>query len=152
MRTVIQRVSRAQVTVGGEVIGRIGRGLVVLVGFTAGDGSDEVNWMARKIAGLRIFADAEGKFNLSALDIGGELLLVSQFTLMADTKKGRRPGFESAMPPAEAEKLFNYFVEQAKKTGLKVATGRFQQYMQVEIHNDGPVTIFIDTKDKFGNL
>ena len=151
MRAVIQRVTQASVCVNGEEIGKIGKGLVVLVGVAIGDTQREADYLAEKIANLRIFADAEGKFNLCALDIGGEMLLVSQFTLMADTKKGRRPGFEAAMPPAEAEKLFSYFVEQAKNTGLKVATGRFQQHMQVEIHNDGPVTIFIDTKDKFGN-
>jgi len=95
---------------------------------------------------LRIFADDEGKFNLSALDINGELLLVSQFTLMADTKKGRRPSFTGAAPPEQAEKLFERFVEQARSTGLKVETGRFQEYMQVEIHNDGPVTILLDSK------
>jgi len=105
--------------------------------------------MAQKIAGLRIFADGEGKFNLSALDIAGELLLVSQFTLLANTRKGRRPSFIEAAPPAQAEELFGYFVEQARATGLRVATGRFQQYMQVEIRNDGPVTIMLDSRDKF---
>ena len=152
MRAVVQRVTQASVCVNGEEVGRIEKGLVVFVGVANGDGETEADYLAEKVANLRIFADAEGKFNLSALDIGGELLLISQFTLMADTKKGRRPGFESAMPPAEAEKLFNYFVEQAKKTGLKVATGRFQQYMQVEIHNDGPVTIMLDSREKLGNV
>jgi len=98
---------------------------------------------------LRIFADEEGKFNLSILDIKGELLLVSQFTLLADTRKGRRPSFVEAAPPERAEELFNYFVEQTSATGLKVETGRFQEYMQVEIHNDGPVTILLDSREKF---
>jgi len=151
VRAVVQRVTQAAVGVNEEEVGKIGKGLVVFAGVANGDTEKEADYLAEKIANLRIFADTEGKFNLSALDIGGELLLVSQFTLMADTKKGRRPSFEGAMAPAEAEKLFNYFVEQAKATGLKVATGRFQQYMQVEIHNDGPVTIFIDTREKFGN-
>jgi D-tyrosyl-tRNA(Tyr) deacylase len=151
MRAVVQRVTNASVCIDGEVVGKIGRGLAVFVGVAIGDTEKEADYLAEKIANLRIFADQEGKFNPSALDIGGELLLVSQFTLVADTRKGRRPSFEGAMPPAEAEKLFNYFVEQAKATGLKVATGRFQQYMQVEIHNDGPVTIFLDTREKFGS-
>ena len=151
MRAVVQRVTQSSVCVDGAEVGKIGRGLVVFIGVADRDGEKEADYLAEKVANLRIFADAEGKFNLSALDIGGELLLVSQFTLMADTKKGRRPSFESAMAPAEAEKLFNYFVERAKTTGLKVATGRFQQHMQVEIRNDGPVTIFIDTKEKFGD-
>jgi len=105
--------------------------------------------LAQKVANLRIFADAEGRFNLSALDIKGELLLVSQFTLLADTRKGRRPSFTEAAPPAQAEELFQCVIEQTRATGLTVATGRFQQYMQVEIHNDGPVTILLDSRDKF---
>ena len=104
--------------------------------------------MAQRTVNLRIFADEEGKFNLSALDIKGELLVVSQFTLLADTRKGRRPSFVGAAPPAQAEELIEQFVDEAHATGLKVETGRFQQYMQVEIHNDGPVTILLDSKDK----
>ena len=149
MKALLQRVNEASVSIAGEEVGRIGRGLVVFLGVADGDSEKDAQYLAQKIAGLRIFADGEGKFNLSALDIAGELLLVSQFTLLADTRKGRRPSFIEAAPPAQAEELFGYFVEQARATGLKVATGRFQQYMQVEIRNDGPVTIMLDSRDKF---
>ncbi|OGO20650.1 MAG: D-tyrosyl-tRNA(Tyr) deacylase, partial [Chloroflexi bacterium RBG_16_50_9] len=115
-----------------------------------GDSEKDAQYLVSKIINLRIFADAEGKFNLSALDVRGELLMVSQFTLLADARKGRRPSFTDAAPPAEAEKLFEYFVDQARACGLRVATGRFQEYMQVEIHNDGPVTIWLDSRDKPG--
>jgi len=148
MKALLQRVSRASVSVAGEEVGRIGQGLVVLLGVATGDSEKDAQYLAQKIAGLRIFADGDGKFNLSALDIGGQLLLVSQFTLMADTRKGKRPSFVTAAPPEQAESLFNYFVAQMEATGLKVATGRFQQYMQVEIHNDGPVTIMLDSGEK----
>ena len=131
----------------GEVVGRIGQGLVVLVGVANDDTEKDAQYLAQKTANLRIFSDAEGNFNLSALDIKGNLLVVSQFTLLADTKKGRRPNFSEAAPPARAEELFNQFVEQARATGLKAETGRFQQYMQVEIHNDGPVTILLDSRE-----
>jgi D-tyrosyl-tRNA(Tyr) deacylase len=149
VKALLQRVSEASVSVGGEVVGRIGRGLVVLVGIASGDTEKDVEYLVPKIVNLRIFPDDEGRFNLSAVDINGELLVVSQFTLLADTRKGRRPSFVEAAPPAEAEELFERFVEQARATGLKVATGRFQQYMQVEIHNDGPVTIMLDSREKF---
>ncbi len=149
MKALLQRVTGASVSIDGEVVGRIGQGLVVLVGVAEGDTEKDVEYLVQKIAGLRIFADEEGKFNLSALDIRGELLLVSQFTLLADTKKGRRPSFTGAAPPERAEELFELFVKQSEATGLKVETGRFQQYMQVEIHNDGPVTIMLDSRDKF---
>ena len=149
MKALLQRVSRASVSVAGEEVGRIGRGLVVFVGVANEDTEKDAQYLAQKMVNLRIFADEAGKFNLSALDIKGELLLVSQFTLMADTRKGRRPSFVEAAPPAQAEELFNYFVEQASATGLKVETGRFQQYMQVEIHNDGPVTILLDSREKY---
>ena len=149
MKALLQRVTGASVRVAGEVVGRIGSGLVVFVGVANEDTEKDAQYLAQKIVNLRIFADEEGKFNLSALDIKGELLLVSQFTLMADTRKGRRPSFVEAAPPAQAEELFNYFVEQASAAGLKVATGRFQQYMQVEIHNDGPVTILLDSREKY---
>ena len=149
MKALLQRVTGASVSIDGEVVGRIGQGLVVFVGVADGDTEKDVEYLVQKTAGLRIFADEEGKFNLSALDINGELLLVSQFTLLADTKKGRRPSFTGAAPPERAEELFERFVEQAGATGLKVETGRFQQYMQVEIHNDGPVTIMLDSRDKF---
>ena len=144
---MIQRVTEASVSVAGEVVGRIGQGLVVLVGVASDDTEKDAQYLAQKTANLRIFSDAKGKFNLSALDIKGDLLVVSQFTLLADTKKGRRPSFSEAALPARAEELFNQFVEQARATGLKAETGRFQQYMQVEIHNDGPVTILLDSRE-----
>jgi D-tyrosyl-tRNA(Tyr) deacylase len=130
-------------------VGRIGRGLVVLIGVARGDTERDAQYLIEKTVNLRIFADAQSKFNLSALDTRGELLLASQFTLLADTRKGRRPSFDQAAPPAEAEKLFNYCVELAHQSGLKVATGRFQEHMQVEIHNDGPVTVMVDSREKF---
>ncbi len=148
MKALIQRVSGASVSVAGEVVGRIGRGLVVFVGVANGDTEKDARYLAQRTVNLRIFSDQDGRFNLSALDIQGELLLVSQFTLLADTRKGRRPSFTDAAPPAQAEELFQQFVEQARATGLKVETGRFQQYMQVEIHNDGPVTIMLDSREK----
>ena len=148
MKALLQRVSGASVSVGGEVVGRIGRGLVVLVGIASGDTEKDIQYLVPKIVNLRIFPDDEGRFNLSALDINGELMVVSQFTLLADTRKGRRPSFVEAAPPAQAEELFERFVAQAQATGLKVETGRFQQYMQVEIHNDGPVTILLDSREK----
>jgi len=147
VKALLQRVTGASVSVAGEVVGRIGQGLVVFVGVASGDTEKDAQFLVQKTVNLRIFADEEGKFNLSALDIEGELLLVSQFTLLADTRKGRRPSFVEAAPPAEAEELFEQFVEQAHATGLKVETGRFQQYMQVEIHNDGPVTILLDSRE-----
>ena len=149
MKVLLQRVSRASVSVGGEVVGSIGRGLVVLVGVAGGDSEQDVAYLAQKTVNLRLFPDEAGRFNLSALDIKGELLVVSQFTLLADTRRGRRPSFTEAAPPAQAEALFEQFVEWLGTTGLKVATGRFQQYMQVEIHNDGPVTIMLDSREKF---
>jgi len=148
VKALLQRVTSASVSVAGEVVGSIGRGLVVFVGVANGDTEKDARYLAQKTVNLRIFSDQESRFNLSALDIKGELLLVSQFTLLADTRKGRRPSFTDAAPPAQAEALFQQFVEQVKATGLKVETGRFQQYMQVEIHNDGPVTIMLDSKDK----
>jgi D-aminoacyl-tRNA deacylase len=150
VKALLQRVSRASVTVAGEEVGRIGRGLAVFIGVADGDTERDAQYLIAKIVNLRIFTDAQDKFNLSALDIGGELLLVSQFTLLADTRKGRRPSFDRAAPPVQAGKLFDYSVGLARESGLKVATGRFQQHMQVEIHNDGPVTVMVDSKDKFG--
>ena len=148
VKALIQRVSRAQVTVGGEVIGRIDAGLVVFIGVAAGDEKADTDYLVNKIYNLRIFADADSKFNLSLLDVRGELLLVSQFTLMADTRKGRRPSFTDAAPPDVAEAMFNDFVAEAKKTGVKVETGKFQAHMHVELVNDGPVTIMIDSCDR----
>jgi len=147
VKALLQRVTGASVSVEGEVVGSIGRGLVVLVGVVGGDSDKDIQYLARKIVNLRIFADKEEKFNLSALDIKGELLLVSQFTLLADTRKGRRPSFTGAAPPPQAEALFQQFVDAVRASGLRVATGRFQQYMQLEIHNDGPVTIMLDSRE-----
>ena len=148
MRALLQRVTRGRVSVDGAEVGSIGRGLVVLVGVAAGDGQEDIEYLVGKLVNLRIFGDDEGRFNLSLRDINGELLLVSQFTLLADTRKGRRPSFTTAAPPAEAGELFRSVVRRAEATGLKVATGRFQQYMQLEIHNDGPVTILLDSRDR----
>lgn len=146
MKALLQRVTQASVSVAGEVVGRIGQGLVVLLGVAQGDTAAEARYLAQRTVNLRIFADEAGRFNLSVLDIKGELLVVSQFTLLADTRKGRRPSFVEAAPPAQAEQLIEQFVSEARATGLKVETGRFQQYMLVEIHNDGPVTILLDSK------
>jgi D-aminoacyl-tRNA deacylase len=151
LKALLQRVTRASVTVSGQVVGSIGNGLVVLVGVANGDSLQDAQYLAQKTAGLRIFTDAEGKFNLSALDIHGELLVISQFTLLADARKGRRPSFTGAAPPTQAEELFNRFVDEIRRTGLKTETGRFQTHMLVEIHNDGPVTILLDSRDKTEN-
>ncbi|MFC1939061.1 D-aminoacyl-tRNA deacylase [Chloroflexota bacterium] len=149
MKALLQRVTEASVSVAGEEVGRIGQGLVVFVGVAVGDTDRDAQYLAQKTVSLRIFPDEDGRFNLSALDIKGGLLVVSQFTLMADTRKGRRPSFVEAAPPAQAEALFERFVEETRSSGLKVETGRFQQYMQVEIYNDGPVTILLDSRAKF---
>jgi len=147
LKVLLQRVNRASVTVSGEIVGKIGPGLVVLVGIANGDTNNDIKYLSQKILGLRIFADNSGKFNVSVQDIHGEMLVVSQFTLLADTKKGRRPSFTEAAPPALAEELFNEFVDEVKRSGLNVQTGRFQEHMLVEIHNDGPVTVMIDSKE-----
>jgi len=152
MKALVQRVVKGSVTVDGEIVGSIGRGLVVLAGVGAGDTEKDVDYLAEKVANLRIFSDAGGKFNLSALDTGGEVLLISQFTLMADTRKGRRPSFSDAAPPEDAERLINLFVDRLRAAGLRVATGRFRAHMLVEIHNDGPVTIMLDSREKFPAL
>ena len=144
MRAVVQRVNRASVTVNGQVVGRIGRGLMILLGVRTGDTEAEAKWLARKIAGLRIFSDDEGKFNLSVQDVGGAALVVSQFTLYGDTRKGRRPSFTDAAAPDLAEPLVSRFVELLCAEGLPVATGVFGAIMQVEIHNDGPVTLILE--------
>jgi len=148
VKALLQRVTGASVSIGGEVVGQIGPGLVVLVGVANGDTGSEAQYLAQRTVNLRIFPDEEGKLNLSVLDIKGELLVVSQFTLLADTRKGRRPSFIEAAPPAQAEELIEKFIAEARTSGLKVETGQFQQYMQVEIHNDGPVTIMLDSHDK----
>jgi D-aminoacyl-tRNA deacylase len=152
VKALLQRVSRASVSVGGEEVGRIGEGLAVLLGVAGGDTEEDARFLLQKIINLRIFTDAAGKFNLSLIDTGGELLLVSQFTLLADTRKGRRPSFERAAPPEQAAALFEYFVGLAQDDGLKVATGRFQAHMMVEIHNDGPVTIMLDSRERNSKL
>lgn len=149
MKALLQRVTGASVTVDGNEVGRIDRGLVVFIGVAAGDTERDVRYLAQKTVELRIFADEEGKFNRSALDIRGELLVISQFTLLADTRKGRRPSFTGAAPPEEAGVLFEEFVKQVRASELKVETGLFQSYMQVEIRNDGPVTVMLDSRDKF---
>jgi D-aminoacyl-tRNA deacylase len=148
MKAVIQRVTRASVSVDGQEVGRIERGLVVLVGLATGDTVKDTAYLARKVLEMRIFPDEAGKFNLSALDVKGELLIISQFTLLADTKKGRRPSFVEAAAPEEARTLFEEFVDECCQSGLKVETGRFQEHMLVEIHNDGPVTIVMDSREK----
>ena len=149
MKALLQRVTSASVSIAGEIVGRIGLGLVVFVGVANGDTEKDVQYLAQRTVNLRIFADDAGRFNLSAVDIKGELLVISQFTLLADTRKGRRPSFIEAAPPAQAEELFERFLEQVRTSGLKVETGRFQQHMEVEIHNDGPVTILLDSREKF---
>jgi D-tyrosyl-tRNA(Tyr) deacylase len=149
LKALVQRVRKASVSVGGEVVGKIGQGLVVLVGVAKGDTERDALYLADKIINLRIFADEASKFNLSALETEGEILIISQFTLLADTRKGRRPSFEEAAPPEQAETLVSFFVDRVRESRLKVETGRFQQHMLVEIHNDGPVTIALDSRDKF---
>ena len=149
MKTLLQRVTAASVSIGGKEVGRIGCGLVVFVGVADGDSQRDIDYLVQKTINLRVFTDEAGRFNLSLADIGGEILIVSQFTLLADSRRGRRPSFTDAAAPQEAEKLFNLFVDKAIVSGLKVATGQFQQYMQIEIHNDGPVTIMLDSRDKF---
>ena len=130
-------------------MGSIDKGLVVFLGVAQGDTERDAQYLAEKTVNLRIFPDSESKFNLSVLDTGGEILAVSQFTLIADTKKGRRPSFSDAAPPGEAEELFESFLSYLRSSGLKVECGRFQQHMLVEIHNDGPVTVMLDSREKF---
>lgn len=144
MRAVIQRVSRAKVTVEGEIVGEIASGWLVLLGVAPDDSQKQVDWLAEKIANLRAFNDADGKMNLSVQDVGGSILVVSQFTLYGDCQKGRRPSFIGAAPPAIAEPLYEAFVNALKLLGVPVATGRFAADMQVELVNDGPVTFVLD--------
>ena len=147
MRALLQRVTSASVTVDGQIIGEIGHGLLVLLGIGRGDGEAQIKTMSDKIVHLRIFGDEEGKMNRSLLDTGGQALVVSQFTLYADARKGRRPGYTDAAPPALAEPLVERFKEALDSYGVKVAGGVFGAYMQVELLNDGPVTIWLDSKD-----
>lgn len=146
MRAVVQRVTRAQVTIGGEVAGEIGAGFLVLLGIGTGDDAEAVGWLADKILHLRVFPNEDGKFDRSLLDTGGEMLVVSQFTLFADTRRGRRPAFTGAARPEEAIPLYEAFVERIRAAGVSVATGRFGADMQVELINDGPVTIPFDSQ------
>lgn len=144
MRLLIQRVSRASVTVHGQVISKIGKGLLVLLGIGHSDGEEQANFLAEKVANLRIFEDDQGKTNLSVLDVEGEAIVVSQFTLYADARKGRRPSFTDAALPEVAAPLVERFVELLRSHGVPTQTGQFGQHMQVEIHNDGPVTIWLE--------
>ena len=144
MRALLQRVTRASVTVDGQVVGRIGHGFVVLLGITQADTRAEAEWVAAKIAGLRVFDDDAGKMNLSLADVGGALLVVSQFTLYGDARKGRRPSFSDAAAPEDAEPLVDWFVDCLRRAGFTVATGVFGAHMEVAIHNDGPVTLLVE--------
>jgi D-tyrosyl-tRNA(Tyr) deacylase len=149
MRAVIQRVSRAKVTVDGEITGEIGTGILVLLGVSREDSEKDALYLLEKTLNLRIFEDAEGKMNLSLLDNGGELMDVSQFTLYGDARKGRRPSFIEAAAPDEANRLYEFFVAEARKQIERVGTGRFQAMMDVELVNDGPVTILLDSAKNF---
>ena len=148
MKALLQRVAKASVKVEGRVVGRIAGGLVVLLGVADQDRETDAEYLADKIANLRIFSDDQSKFNLSTLKVNGELLVISQFTLLADTRKGRRPSFTSAAPPEKAATLYNLFIMRLKQTGLKVETGEFGAHMMLEIFNDGPVTIMLDSLDR----
>lgn len=142
----MQRVAKASVRVNADVAGEIGQGLVVFLGVAQGDARDDACYLANKIANLRVFADEASHFALSALETGGEILVVSQFTLLADTRKGRRPSFTEAAPPDMAEELYQFFVEEVRSAGLTVETGVFQEHMLVEIYNDGPVTLMLESR------
>jgi len=149
VRAVVQRVSRAGVTVAGEITGQIERGFLVLLGVAQDDDQDDVIFLAQKITGLRIFEDEAGKMNLSLADVGGKMLVVSQFTLLGDCRKGRRPSFVRAARPDKAEELYCSFVAEARGQGVDVETGRFQMHMDVELVNDGPVTLLLDSRKEF---
>jgi D-aminoacyl-tRNA deacylase len=147
MRACVQRVSRAKVTVAGELTGEIGLGMLVLLGVAQGDAEGDARQLADKLAGLRIFEDAQQKMNLALADVGGAMLVVSQFTLLGDCRKGRRPSFTDAAPPELAERLYQVFVAAVAAQGIPVATGRFREHMEIELVNDGPVTLLIDTRE-----
>jgi D-tyrosyl-tRNA(Tyr) deacylase len=149
MRAIVQRVSRAQVAVDGEIVGEIGRGLLVLLGVTHADAEGDADYLADKIAGLRVFEDENGKMNLDVAAVKGGILVVSQFTLYGDVRRGKRPSFDAAAPPEPARQLYEYFVECIRAAGLPCETGRFQEMMEVELVNDGPVTILLDSSKIF---
>ena len=149
MRAVIQRVKQAKVTVAGEITGEIGPGLLVLLGVGREDDEAAADYLAAKTVGLRVFEDREGKMNLSVQDAGGAVLVVSQFTLYGDVRKGKRPSFDDAARPEKARALYEYFVEQVRAAGVRCETGRFQEMMDVELVNDGPVTILVDSEKGF---
>ncbi len=149
MRACVQRVTQASVTVDAELVGEIARGLLVLLGVTGDDTEDDARQLADKICGLRIFEDADEKMNQSLEEIGGAMLVVSQFTLYGDCRKGRRPSFTQAAPPEQAERLYNTFIAGVGMKGIKVATGRFRAHMDVALVNDGPVTLLLDSKKSF---
>ncbi len=144
MKAVLQRVTSASVSVDDAIVGRIGRGIMILLGIEKGDTESQADWLADKISGLRIFSDEEGKMNRSVSDIGGALLVVSQFTLAGNCTKGKRPSFDTAAPAEEGKRLYEYFVASAKRVGLPVATGVFQANMQITLVNDGPVTFILE--------
>src|ERR1700691_2103026 len=149
MRAVVERVSQASVKVGDEIAGEIGRGLLVLLGVAREDTEADADYLAEKIAGLRIFEDDAGKMNLSVMDVGGALLAVSQFTLLGDVRRGKRPSFDAAAPPEKAPGLYEFFVGQIRASGSGRETGRFQATMKVELANEGPVTILLDSGKAF---
>ena len=149
MRAVVQRVSRAKVTVNDWTAGEIGLGLLVLLGVGNEDTETDASYLAEKIAGLRIFEDEDGKMNRSVLDVGGSVLAISQFTLYGDVRRGKRPSFDDAAPPEMARRLYEFFVERVRAVGLRCETGRFQEMMQVELVNEGPVTILLDSSKLF---
>jgi D-tyrosyl-tRNA(Tyr) deacylase len=149
MRAVVQRVSRAQVSVNGEITGQISLGLLVLLGVGRDDTEPDATYLSEKIAGLRVFEDAQGKMNRSLHEAGGSVLAVSQFTLYGDVRRGKRPSFDAAAPPEKARQLYEFFVQQIRAAGLRCETGRFQEMMQVELVNQGPVTILLDSAKAF---
>jgi D-aminoacyl-tRNA deacylase len=149
MRAVVQRVTSARVRIDGRTVGEIGRGLLVFAGVEKGDGPDDIKYVAGKVSGLRIFEDAAGKMNLSIADAGGAVLTVSQFTLCGDCRKGRRPSFDDAEPPASARPLYEGLLTELRMLNLKVETGEFQAHMEVELVNDGPVTILLDSRRRW---
>src|SRR3984957_12464597 len=149
MRAVVQRVTRAKVTVNEQITGEIGLGLLVLLGVGDGDSEADATYLAEKIAGLRVFEDADGKMNRSVVDVNGSVLAVSQFTLYGDVRRGKRPSFDGAAPPDRARRLYEFFVERVRTAGLRCETGRFQEMMQVGLVNEGPVTILLDSARVF---